>query len=145
MHHINELTRAVFKRTASLPPLCAIFGSLFVIAPMQIFGRKKALMGLTIPGIIGFLLMGFTVFVRDKSILYVGRILTGLMGGATTPASQIYVIKFQHEHKIISKLLFNHSADYRERFTEGKRDSWFIYGLFSSPGDSRGLRHWSLC
>lgn len=50
-----------------------------------------ALICLGIPGIVGFILMGSTFFVRDKSILYIGRILTGLMGGATSPASQIYV------------------------------------------------------
>lgn len=80
-----------FYRAASLPPLCAIFGSLMISIPMQYFGRKKALIGLSFAGIIGFLLMGFTFFARHKSILYIGRILTGILVGATTPASQIYV------------------------------------------------------
>ena len=73
-----------------------------IIAPMQYFGRRKSLILVTIPGTVGFLLMAFTAFVRDKSILYVGRILTGLMGGATSPASQIYV-------KSSIDLLYDHS------------------------------------
>ena len=40
------------------------------------------------------MLMGFTYFARHKAMLYVGRIFTGLMNGAATPASQIYVNYF---------------------------------------------------
>lgn len=35
--------------------------------------------------------MGSTRFIRHKVALYVGRIITGLMNGASIPASQIYV------------------------------------------------------
>ena len=35
--------------------------------------------------------MGFTFFGQHKAMLYVGRIMAGLMNGAATPASQIYV------------------------------------------------------
>ena len=59
---------------------------------MQRFGRKVALICLSIPFCVGFLIMGFTFFAHHKAQLYVGRILTGLMNGAATPASQIYVI-----------------------------------------------------
>ena len=51
-------------------------------------------MALTVFGMVGFLLMGFTVYARHKSVIYIGRILTGFLVGAATPASQIYVIIF---------------------------------------------------
>ena len=77
--------------TASLPPLSAIFGSLMIMALMQYFGRKAALIMISIPYILGFLLMGFTYFVRHKSTLFIGGILAGLVVGSSTPAAQIYV------------------------------------------------------
>lgn len=77
--------------TASLPPLSAIFGSLMIMALMQYFGRKAALIMISIPYILGFLLMGFTYFFRHKSTLFIGGILTGLVVGSSTPAAQIYV------------------------------------------------------
>ena len=76
---------------ASMTPLCALFGALAISIPMQLYGRRKALMGLCIPFIIGFQLMGFTYFGNHKAMLFVGRIMTGIMNGAATPASQIYV------------------------------------------------------
>lgn len=76
---------------ASLPPLCALFGSLMVSVPIQYYGRRKSLIGLCVPLMFGFMLMGFTYFARHKSMLYIGRMLTGFMNGAATPASQIYV------------------------------------------------------
>jgi facilitated trehalose transporter len=79
---------------ASLPPLCAVFGALMIGWPMQRFGRKLSLIGLSIPFSIGFLIMGFTYYGRNKAQLYIGRIITGLMNGAATPASQIYVISY---------------------------------------------------
>jgi MFS family permease len=75
--------------------LCAVFGALLIGWPMQRFGRKVALIGLSIPFCVGFLLMGFTFYAQHKAQLYVGRILTGLMNGAATPASQIYVTILQ--------------------------------------------------
>lgn len=51
-------------------------------------------MALTVFGMVGFLLMGFTVYARHKSVIYIGRILTGFLVGAATPASQIYVMIF---------------------------------------------------
>lgn len=77
--------------TASLPMLGALIGSLLVGIPMQLYGRRKALIGHYILFIVGFLLIGFTYYGRHKSMLYVGRILTGAGAGMTTPASQIYV------------------------------------------------------
>ncbi len=73
--------------------LCALFGALLVSYPMQHFGRRKSLIGLSIPFFIGFLLMGITEAGRNKKILYIGRSMTGIMNGAATPASQIYVKK----------------------------------------------------
>ena len=57
---------------------------------MQYFGRRKSLIALCFPFIVGFMLMGFTSFGKHKAMLYIGRIMTGIMNGATTPASQIY-------------------------------------------------------
>ena len=62
-----------------------------VSVPMQYYGRRKSLIGLCAPLMFGFMLMGFTYFARHKSMLYIGRMLTGFMNGAATPASQIYV------------------------------------------------------
>lgn len=49
--------------------------------------------------------MGLTNFGLDKTMLFIGRLLTGLVNGALTPSSQIYVsisektvkIKFETE------------------------------------------------
>lgn len=67
------------------------FGSLMVSLPMQYWGRRKSLIALCVPFVAGFLLMGFTYFAQHKAMLYIGRIMTGLMNGAATPAAQIYV------------------------------------------------------
>lgn len=74
-----------------MPPLCALVGALLVSYPMQHFGRRRTLIGLTFPFFTGFLLMGLTYFGRHKTMLYVGRLMTGLANGALTPSSQIYV------------------------------------------------------
>ena len=74
-----------------MPPLCALVGALAISVPLQYLGRRITLIGLTIPFIAGFWLMGFTYFGQHKAMLYVGRLASGLMNGAATPASQIYV------------------------------------------------------
>ncbi len=74
-----------------MPPLCALVGALAISVPLQYLGRRITLIGLTIPFIAGFWLMGFTYFGQHKAMLYVGRLSSGLMNGAATPASQIYV------------------------------------------------------
>lgn len=66
--------------------------ALAISYPLSRWGRKRTLIALAVPAIVGFLLMGFTVYVRHKSLLYLGRILTGLLVGAATPAAQIYVM-----------------------------------------------------
>jgi len=71
--------------------LGALLGSLFIGIPMQFYGRQKSLVGHYLAFIIGFLLIGFTYFGEHKATLYLGRLITGLGGGMTTPASQIYV------------------------------------------------------
>ena len=79
---------------ASLAPLAALFGSLLMIAPLRYFGRRKSLIAISLPALAGFILMGYTRYIRHKEALYVGRIITGLMNGASIPASQIYVRSF---------------------------------------------------
>ena len=79
--------------TASLPPICAMFGALLIGPLLENFGRKRSLIAITVPYMVSFFLMGFTIYGRNKVQLYVGRIINGLAAGAATPASQIYVIK----------------------------------------------------
>jgi facilitated trehalose transporter len=79
-----------------MPPLCALAGALLIGYPMQRFGRRTALIGLSVPFFLGFILMGFTYLVKHKAILFIGRLMSGLMNGAATPASQIYVMR-QHQ------------------------------------------------
>jgi facilitated trehalose transporter len=74
-----------------MPPLCALVGALLVSGPLQYFGRKKTLIGVSVPFFLGFMIMGFTYFGRHKAMLYLGRLFSGLMCGATVPSSQIYV------------------------------------------------------
>ncbi|EFX84289.1 hypothetical protein DAPPUDRAFT_47180 [Daphnia pulex] len=74
-----------------MPPLCALVGALLISYPLQHFGRRKTLIALCPPFFIGFLLMGLTFFGRHKAMLYVGRLMTGLVNGALTPSSQIYI------------------------------------------------------
>lgn len=78
-----------------MPPLCALLGALLIGYPMQRYGRKVALVGLSVPFFLGFVLMGFTYFGRHKAMLFIGRLMSGLMNGAATPASQIYVYNRQ--------------------------------------------------
>ena len=70
-----------------------MFGSLIIGLPLQHFGRKKSLIGITIPCTVGFLLIGLTYYGRGKVQLYIGRILTGMAVGGMVPASQLYVIR----------------------------------------------------
>jgi facilitated trehalose transporter len=77
-----------------MPPLCALVGALLISYPLQHFGRRKTLIWLCTPFFIGFLLMGLTYFGRHKAMLYGGRLMTGLVNGALTPSSQIYVRDF---------------------------------------------------
>ncbi len=78
--------------TASLPPLCAIFGSLMIAFPMEMYGRRMTLATISIPYVLGFYLMGLSYYVDWAPLLFIGRIITGLITGASAPTSQIYVI-----------------------------------------------------
>lgn len=50
---------------------------------------------MSFPFIIGWLLMGLGYWGRHKAMLFIGRVLTGTVGGSATPASQIYVNPYQ--------------------------------------------------
>jgi hypothetical protein len=63
-------------------------------------------MGVSIPFFLGFMVMGFTYFGRHKAMLYVGRLLSGTMNGATTPVSQIYVMFPEILHLILFLSIF---------------------------------------
>ena len=60
---------------------------------MQYLGRRWTLIGISIPFTIGFMAMGLAHYAQSKASLYIGRILTGLVNGASIPAAQIYVNK----------------------------------------------------
>ncbi|XP_057379573.1 facilitated trehalose transporter Tret1-2 homolog [Daphnia carinata] len=75
----------------SLPPLCAIFGSLLIAFPMELYGRRMTLASLSIPYVLGFYLMGLSYYLHSAAVLFVGRVITGLITGASSPTSQIYV------------------------------------------------------
>lgn len=76
---------------ASLPPLCAVLGSLLISIPMQLYGRRITLVGISIPYVLGLYLMGISYYVSGIPLLFAGRILTGLATGAAAPTAQIYV------------------------------------------------------
>lgn len=76
---------------ASLSPLCAVLGSLCISRPMEMYGRRLTLVGTSVPFIVGFYLMGLSYYVNYTPLLYIGRVITGLVTGAATPPAQIYV------------------------------------------------------
>lgn len=76
---------------AGFSTMSAIVGAFLVGYPMQYFGRRQVLMGLCLPFWFGYMLMGLADVIGHKALVYVGRSLTGVMYGAMTPASQIYV------------------------------------------------------
>ena len=93
-----------------MPPVLSPIGALIAGIPLQYFGRKKTLIGTTVPSIAAFWLMGFTFFGQHKVMLYIGRILSGLMIGISTPASQIYVSWYRNCRWFLN-LLQNYCAD----------------------------------
>lgn len=58
---------------------------------MQLYGRRVTLAGISIPYILGFYLMGLSYYVNWTPLLFVGRIITGVLTGASAPTAQIYV------------------------------------------------------
>lgn len=68
-----------------------IFGSFFVSYFMQYYGRRTIMIAMCLPFAFGFALMGLAEVVGHKSLVYIGRSITGVTYGAMTPPSQIYV------------------------------------------------------
>jgi facilitated trehalose transporter len=60
--------------------------------PMEFFGRRMTLATISIPYVLGFYLMGLSYYVNWTPLLFIGRVITGLLTGASAPTSQIYVI-----------------------------------------------------
>jgi len=58
---------------------------------MEMYGRRLTLVGTSVPFIVGFYLMGLSYYVNYTPLLYIGRVITGLVTGAATPPAQIYV------------------------------------------------------
>ena len=75
-----------------MPMVGALTGSLVIGIPMQLYGRRRTLIGLYSFFIVGFFLIYLTIFGQHKAMIYVGRFLTGFGAGSATPTSQIYVI-----------------------------------------------------
>jgi MFS family permease len=96
--------------TASLPPLCAIFGSLMIALPMELFGRRLTLATISIPYILGFYLMGLSYYVNWTPLLFIGRVITGVLTGASAPTSQIYVIPLFVFRFLFPTLILDNSA-----------------------------------
>ena len=76
---------------AAMPPVFALVGALVVSIPLQYLGRRKSLIGISIPSMVAFWLMGLANFGEHKAMVYIGRMLSGFSLGFATPASQIYV------------------------------------------------------
>ena len=73
--------------------------------PMEMYGRRMTLATISIPYVLGFYLMGLSYYVDWAPLLFIGRIITGLITGASAPTSQIYVIS------IIAKALIQSPID----------------------------------
>ena len=58
---------------------------------MQAYGRRMTLVGISVPYILGFYLMGLSYYANWTPLLFIGRVITGLLTGASAPTSQIYV------------------------------------------------------
>jgi len=58
---------------------------------MQLYGRKMTLVGISVPFILGFYLMGAAYYLVSPVLLFIGRVITGLAAGASPPTAQIYV------------------------------------------------------
>lgn len=140
------MSNADLTWVASLPPLCSLIGALLISAPMQIYGRRKALIWSSIPFVFGFLIMGFTIYGRHKAQLYVGRIITGLVAGATTPASQIYVRRLKFLHYSEKPATLKHlMTDYRVLFTKHSWNFRLNDSDFVGPRHRRHIHHRRLC
>jgi facilitated trehalose transporter len=90
-HFILTTVKLFLFMTASFPLLGAVLGSLFIIKPMEYYGRKKALIGHYFVFVFGFLITALASFGKHKSMLYAGRFLMGFAAGSTIPVCQIYV------------------------------------------------------
>ncbi|XP_046457784.1 facilitated trehalose transporter Tret1-like isoform X2 [Daphnia pulex] len=86
-----ELSPSDLQWISSFPLLGAVLGSLFIIKPMEYYGRKKALIGHYFVFVFGFLITALASFGKHKSMLYAGRFLMGFAAGSTIPVCQIYV------------------------------------------------------
>jgi len=73
---------------SSVPPLASIFGSLAAGPCLTLLGRKKTLILIAPIYSVSFLLIGFAT---EAWMLYVGRIVGGLMIGISTPSTQIFI------------------------------------------------------
>ncbi|KAF5279763.1 hypothetical protein FQA39_LY05453 [Lamprigera yunnana] len=71
----------------SLAILGAATGCFCIVKFCDLLGRKKALLCLVIPFVIGWLLIIFPKFV---TMIYIGRFLTGMAGGAFCVAAPLY-------------------------------------------------------
>jgi facilitated trehalose transporter len=80
--------KEVISWVASSPPLASFIGTILSGPMLQFFGRQSTLVLLTIPYILGWLLIGFA---QDVIMILAGRVLTGLAAGISTAGAQLYV------------------------------------------------------
>lgn len=84
--------------------LGALTGSLMASLPMQYFGRRRTLIVHYLVFVLGFSLTGLSYYVKDKALIYAGRVTCGFGAGFSTPVCQIYVSpqldKFEHMYSI---------------------------------------------
>lgn len=77
--------------------LGAMLGSLLASFPMQYFGRRRTLIVHYLIFVLGFSLIGLSYLIRQKTLIYIGRVTTGFGAGFSTPVCQIYVTEL-HNH-----------------------------------------------
>lgn len=123
---------------ASAPPLAALFGTLLVGMMMEKLGRKKTITFLSIPFVVGWLIIGFAV---NFTMILVGRLVTGLAFGMARACAPIYVRKtiipstriYVQRHllicAVVNKMLFNKSNNFRSAKLHGHNivESWAIF------------------
>ncbi|EFX87178.1 hypothetical protein DAPPUDRAFT_44016 [Daphnia pulex] len=99
-----ELSPSDLQWISSFPLLGAVLGSLFIIKPMEYYGRKKALIGHYFVFVFGFLITALASFGKHKSMLYAGRFLMGFAAGSTIPVLRLSEIRGQLGSATISAM-----------------------------------------
>lgn len=73
---------------SAVPPFGAFFGSLLAAPLNHKFGRRKTLLLAAPIGTLAWLIMALS---QDWTVMFTGRILSGLCAGMSLPSTQVYV------------------------------------------------------